>query len=292
MVLYIEYNAIFCRKGKTMEDSNFVNNSGQGKDIEIPKEVKRFSWGAFFFGWIWGLFNKSYLTLIGFAVSVLSLSIAFFLLLGGLSGGKEVAGLMFLLIMLLNIVSNIVGFALSIWFGVKGNDWAWQNKKWDSLKHFHDVQRIWAIVGTVVIGLGVTGIVAAMTIPSLMMSTDQAKNRVFVLKSVSLINQAALMNEAMDTKCNDLSSNGLASCFGEQLNKPVSGNKIVDEYSGGTIEFYGNSYCSEKNSCYVKIIANGVDEKVGLYLDNGYVKINPEDSEKIANKYSSSKRKY
>lgn len=277
-----------------MEDWNFVNNSGQGKGTEIPKEVRRFNWGAFFFGWFWGLFNRSYLTLIGLAVLLLSYVIAFVLgFIGGVAGDKAIAGLMFLLIFMFNIIASVGGFALSIWFGVKGNDWAWQNKKWDSLKHFHDVQRIWAIVGTLLIGVGVVGVVAAMTLPSLLMNTDKAQNRAMILKSLSTINQAVLMNEALDNKCKDLSSGGLASCFGEQLNGTAKGN-IFEMADGNILEFYGDSYCSDKNSCYVKIITTkDAQEKVGLYLDkNGYIKVNTDDSEKVANKYRSSTRKY
>ena len=32
--------------------------------VEFPQELKRFNWGAFFGTWIWGLVNKSYITLL------------------------------------------------------------------------------------------------------------------------------------------------------------------------------------------------------------------------------------
>ena len=33
--------------------------------------------------------------------------------------------------------------------GAKGNEWAWQNKKWNSFEHFKKVQKLWAIWGLV-----------------------------------------------------------------------------------------------------------------------------------------------
>lgn len=267
------------------DDENFVNNSGQGKEIEIPKQVKRFNWGAFFFTWIWGLFNKSYLTLILLAVNIIIFLVGFiFGILAEFSGDKSIAGLIYIIIMFLNLITNLGCLALCIWFGIKGNEWAWQNKKWDSLKHFHDVQRIWAILGTLIIGVGVVGIVAAMTLPSLIMNTEKVKNRAMVLKSLNTVQHAVLMNEAMEKKC-ELSSNGLASCFGERLNGSVNGNKF-ELADGNILEFTGNGYCAGSNSCYVKIITKNAEEKIGLYRDGrGYLKINSEDTKNITDKY-------
>ena len=272
-----------------MEDLNFVNNSGQGKNTEIPQEVKRFNWGAFFWSWIWGLFNHSYLTLISLAIGILVFIIVICLILASaVSEQKEFAALAFVLITLLNLISGAVNFGLSIWFGIKGNDWAWQNKSWKSLEHFHDVQRNWAIAGLLIIVVGVVGyvgIIAAMTLPALMMNTENVRNSVMIKKTVSTIQQAALINEALEKKC-ELSSQGLAACFGEQLIGSVENNKI--ELSDGNIlEFTADGHCKNSNSCFVKIISDNVEEKIGLYIDkDGYTKISKEDSEKVIAKYN------
>ena len=31
--------------------------------------------------------------------------------------------------------------------GAKGSEWAWQNKRWDSVEHFQRVQKKWALWG-------------------------------------------------------------------------------------------------------------------------------------------------
>lgn len=75
----------------------------------IPPEVRRWNWGAFFLTWIWGIGNN---VLIAFLCFV-----------------------------------PFVNFVWPIVLGIKGGEWAWQKKRWDSLEHFQRVQRIWAWVG-------------------------------------------------------------------------------------------------------------------------------------------------
>ncbi|MDD3014500.1 MAG: TonB family protein [Candidatus Gastranaerophilales bacterium] len=72
----------------------------------VPENVKGWNWGAFFFTWIWGIANNSYLTL-------------------------------FVLIPALNFIWPIV-------CGIKGNEWAWQNRRWQSIEKFQQTQRLWA----------------------------------------------------------------------------------------------------------------------------------------------------
>lgn len=110
-------------------ENQVVNNSGQGAGIVVPEEVKnRFNWGAFLLGWIWGIGNKSYLTFLSFAA---------------------------LLVCWIPIVGPLVPLGLSIWFGIKGNEWAWQNKKFDSIEAFHNYQKLWVKIGLGLIVLSV-----------------------------------------------------------------------------------------------------------------------------------------
>ena len=96
------------------------NNSGAGPNSVVAEHIKKhFNWGAFFFSWIWGLCHKSYITLI-------TIPVAFIPFIGWL-----------------------INIGLQTWFGIKGNEWAWQNKRWENSEAFHKNQRIWAIVGTV-----------------------------------------------------------------------------------------------------------------------------------------------
>jgi len=82
------------------------NTSGQGKGSAIPPEIKKWNWGAFFLCWIWGLGNNVFIALLA-------------------------------LIPGLNLIMSII-------LGIKGNEWAWQNKYWDSIDDFKRIQRRWA----------------------------------------------------------------------------------------------------------------------------------------------------
>ena len=39
---------------------------------------------------------------------------------------------------------------MAIVLGVKGNEWAWQNRRWESVEQFKEVQRIWTKWGVIV----------------------------------------------------------------------------------------------------------------------------------------------
>jgi hypothetical protein len=85
----------------------------------VPQELKGgWNWGAFWYSWIWGLNHKTPVTL--------------FSLLFGLAG-RLVPGL------------GLVNLGLAVWFGARGNEWAWQNRRFDSVEHFRAVQRAWAM---------------------------------------------------------------------------------------------------------------------------------------------------
>jgi len=105
------------------------NNSGQGKVDQLPEGIKGWSWGAFLLSWIWALGNKTWIGLIA--------------------------------------LIPYVGFIMAIILGIKGRQWAWQNKRWDSVEHFQRVQKKWSFWGVlIVVGTIVLGIVAAIAIPA------------------------------------------------------------------------------------------------------------------------------
>lgn len=82
------------------------NTSGQGKQAVVPQGIKGWNWGAFLLTLIWGAYHNVWWAL-----------------------------LMFI---------PYVGIIVPIVFGVKGNEWAWQKKRWNSIEHFKRTQRKWA----------------------------------------------------------------------------------------------------------------------------------------------------
>lgn len=104
------------------------NTSGMGRDAEIPDGVKGWSWGAFMFNWIWAVSNRTWI------------------------------GLFALL--------PYVGFLMAVALGIKGREWAWRNKKWESVEHFQRVQRRWSLWSLLIVGVAIVGILAAIAIPA------------------------------------------------------------------------------------------------------------------------------
>jgi hypothetical protein len=102
------------------------NTSGQGESAIVPEEVKGWSWAGFGLTWIWGVFN-------GVLISLLVL-----------------------------IPFPFFSFAWAIVLGIKGNEWAWRSKKWDSVEHFKDTQRPWNIAGIVLFAISMVALIAVI----------------------------------------------------------------------------------------------------------------------------------
>lgn len=79
---------------------------------EIPPELDRWNWGAFFLNWIWGIGNSTFIALLALIPGI-------------------------------NIIVMIV-------LGARGSRWAWRNRAWHDAAHFRRSQRNWAIAGLVI----------------------------------------------------------------------------------------------------------------------------------------------
>jgi len=89
-----------------------VSQEPTQEDDAVPSEVQRWNWGAFFLTWIWGIGNNVWLAFLSFIPGV--------------------------------------GFIMAIILGIKGSEWAWKAKKYDSVEEFKRVQRKWSIWGLII----------------------------------------------------------------------------------------------------------------------------------------------
>ena len=111
-----------------MRDEAGTRDAQRATMAPLPEGVAGWSWGGFVFSWIWAIAN-------------------------GTPWG------------LLGIVPG-VGLAVRVALGMKGREWAWCNRNWDSVDHFRRVQRRWSIAAVVVVLLAMIGIAAALTLPA------------------------------------------------------------------------------------------------------------------------------
>lgn len=77
---------------------------------DAPGNISDWSWGGFFFGWLWAICNGIYWPLIIF----------------------------------IPIVGWVAAIVINIMLGINGNRWAWEKKHWHSIEHFERVQKQWA----------------------------------------------------------------------------------------------------------------------------------------------------
>lgn len=107
-----------------------ANTSGQGRSSVVPQEIRGWNWGGFFFTWIWGIGNRSWLAVL---FGITSAAFAFV--------ADEYKADSWISLSFTIITSAVIG--------IQGNQWAWQNKKWADVDHFKKVQRRWAVWGLV-----------------------------------------------------------------------------------------------------------------------------------------------
>jgi hypothetical protein len=86
------------------------NTSGRKcSTSELPESARKLSWGGFWFSIIWGIFNGVWISLLGL----------------------------------------IFPFIINIILLIKGRQWAWENKRWDSEEEFDRVQHLWGMWGLI-----------------------------------------------------------------------------------------------------------------------------------------------
>lgn len=109
---------------------------------EVPAEIRKWNWGAFFFHWLWGVFNGVYWPLC------------------------------LILVQFIPYVGTIVCFGICITLGINGNEWAWKGKRWKSVEEFKRVQHNWAMA---VVWLFAASFVLGAIIAYFIVSMSQAR---------------------------------------------------------------------------------------------------------------------
>ena len=124
--------------------------SGLGALSLLPPELRGWNWGAFLLTWIWGIGHNVWIALVA---------------LGGL----------------IPYVGWVISIVMAIVLGVRGNEWAWQKKKWDSIEQFRKTQRTWMWwgVGMIVLQLLLMISITVLVISLVMIATGGGLDRNF-----------------------------------------------------------------------------------------------------------------
>ncbi len=113
--------------------SMYIEN--RSSTVQIERELGKWNWGAFYFGWIWGVFNKVYVSLVQLVISVLSFAVTIL----GLG--------------IITPIFGLINIGISIWLGVKGSQMAWDNGAYRNLEHFRTSRHNWNVAAAIVFGI-------------------------------------------------------------------------------------------------------------------------------------------
>ena len=102
---------LYLKKREPVDPSKYDSRSGKGESSVIPPEAKGWNWGAFGLSILWGIYYNVWISLWCFV--------------------------------------PIVGFFVSIYLGVKGNELAWKKNGWISVDDFQKAQKKWQAWGII-----------------------------------------------------------------------------------------------------------------------------------------------
>lgn len=105
--------------------------SYQPQVSQATPNLSKWSWGAFALSGIWGLFNGCWWM---FVINI----------------GMFILALFTWWIPFAIFFYSLIGLGLSILYGVKGTEWAWNNRSWNSAADFEQTQHSWNVAGIVV----------------------------------------------------------------------------------------------------------------------------------------------
>lgn len=104
----------------------------------FPEELNRWNWGAFFLTWIWAIGHSTWIGLLA----------------------------------LISPISLIMAIIL----GIKGNEWAWNNRKFENIDQFKAVQKKWAAWGLALFLVSIVLMFAIMA-SSVMLGLSTAREK-------------------------------------------------------------------------------------------------------------------
>jgi hypothetical protein len=105
-----------------------------------PQEVpKGFNWGAFYFGWIWGLNHRKPILLLMLPISIV---------LG-----------------FIPILGVLISLGIQIWVGFQGNQWAWDSGRFNTIAQMEECENVWKKWAIAMFALSIVFITLAIVLP-------------------------------------------------------------------------------------------------------------------------------
>jgi hypothetical protein len=113
----IPLDILYLNKKELVEGAKYDERSDKKKASVVPEEIKGWNWGAAGLTWIWGVYHGVWISLLVF-------------------------------IPFINLVMWII-------LGIKGSEWAWKARKWESVEKFISSQKKWKPWGIAIFIIGI-----------------------------------------------------------------------------------------------------------------------------------------
>lgn len=97
-----------------------------GNDPSALPYMTGWNWGGFLLSWIWALGHE-----------------------------QITSGVIILVASMIPGLGTIVRWGFKIYFGLKGNELAWRNRRFDTISQFQDTQRAWTYWGAAIFGISI-----------------------------------------------------------------------------------------------------------------------------------------
>lgn len=223
-----------------------------------PDKVKGWSWGAFILGWIWSIGNRTWIGLLTLLSDIGSMG----LIMGMILGIDTTWILRFELLPGISTIGSIMRIIL----GIKGREWAWKNKKWESLEQFNKVQKRWNILGFILILIPIFTIIIAISLIRKSLPNDLSYSdvRSTVSSFLSEDSDVRINKPALDESV----TKTLAKKAIEQI------QKIKPDFSANIEDCYVNKHNTE--DLWYAYVFPTTDKGFGyeVYFDNGNYTVN------------------
>lgn len=141
---YYDFDALYAKEhsfhiddeGQIHRPEKGNNPDTSGNPYLCPERAKGWSWGAFFFSWIWGLCNGVYWPLIMIPLCFIP------------------------------IIGQVINLILQIILGINGREMAWNSGHWrrDDVEAFNRKQASWSSAAGTLLVIGVIGTVISIFI--------------------------------------------------------------------------------------------------------------------------------
>lgn len=96
-------------------------------------ELEQWNWGAFYFGWLWGVCHKVWPALLQLAVCFI----------------PSLLNVMGMAHPLVAVVCLIINLGVAVWLGLKGTQMAWDNGAWSSMEEMRRCRSKWNVAALI-----------------------------------------------------------------------------------------------------------------------------------------------